>query len=134
MRRCWFEKPQLFSKGSEKRKTETQRIADSYSNVGSEISSLAGAVSKIIDNDSEDPDERRKRIEAEENGSALGTVLGLGIGMLANAVNETPEQDLDYEQEEHKTREEILQEIFGESDYDEEDYDNDEDEGFTMSM
>ena len=57
--------------------------------------------------------------------------------MIANAVNETPEQDLDYEQEEHKTREEILKEIFGESDYDEdydEDYDDDEEEGFTMSM
>ena len=86
-------------------KTETQRIADSYSNVGNEISSLAGAVSKIVDNDSEDPDERRKRIEAEENGSTLGSVLGLGIGMIANAINETPEQELDYEQEEYKTRE-----------------------------
>ena len=115
-------------------KAETQRIADSYSNVGSEISNLAGAVSKIIDNDSKDPDERRIRIEAEENGSALGTVLGLGIGMIANAVNETPDQELDYEQDEYKTREEILQEIFGESDYDEEDYDDDEDEGFSMSM
>ena len=115
-------------------KAETQKIADSYSGVGSEISSLAGAVSKIIDNDSEDPDERRKRIEAEENGSALGSVLGLGIGMFANALNETPEQELDYEQEEYKTREEILEEIFGESDYDDEDYDDDEDEGFTMSM
>lgn len=114
-------------------KAETQRISDSYSNVGDEISSLAGAISKIIDNDTEDPDERRKRIEAEENGTALGTVLGLGIGMIANAVNETPEQDFDYEQEEYKTREEILQEIFGESYYDEEDYDDDE-EGFTMSM
>ena len=115
-------------------KAETQRIADSYSNVGSEISNLAGAVSKIIDNDSEDPDERIKRIEAEENGSVIGTVLGLGIGLIANAVNETPKQELDYEQEEYKTREEILQEIFGESDYDDEDYDDDEDEGFTMSM
>ena len=115
-------------------KAESQRIADSYSNVGNEINSLAGAVSKIVDNDSEDPDERRKRIEAEGNGSALGTVLGLGIGMIANAVNETPDQELDYEQDEYKTREEILQEIFGESDYDEKDYDDDEDEGFSMSM
>jgi len=115
-------------------KTETQRIADSYSNIGSEISNLAGAVSKIVDNDSEDPDERKKHIEAEENGSALGTVLGIGIGMIANAVNETPEQELDYEQEEYKTREEILNEIFGECDYDEEVYDDDEEEGFTMSM
>ncbi len=109
-------------------KAETQRIADSYSNVGSEISNLAGAVSKIIDNDSEDPDERRIRIEAEENGSALGTVLGLGIGMIANAVNETPDQELDYEQDEYKTREEILEEIFGADDYDYDDYDDSEDE------
>ena len=115
-------------------KAESQRIADSYSNVGNEISNLAGAVSKIVENDTEDPDERRKRIEAEENGSDLGTVLGLGIGIIANAVNEIPEQEFDYEQEEYKPREEILQEIFGEIDYDDEDYDDDEDEGFTMSM
>ena len=133
----WEKSRELYEQHIKERaqsKAETQRIADSYSNVGSEINSLAGAVSKIVDNDSEDPDERRKRIEAEENGSALGKVLGLGIGMLVNAVNETPEQDLDYEQEEHKTREEILEEIFGEGDYDEEDYDDDEDEGFSMSM
>ena len=133
----WEDSRKLYEQHLKERaqsKTETQRIADSYSNVGNEISSLAGAVSKIVDNDSEDPDERRKRIEAEENGSALGTVLGLGIGMIANAVNETPDQELDYEQDEYKTREEILEEIFGESDYNEEDYDDDEDEGFTMSM
>ena len=119
-------------------KTETQRIADSYSSVGSEISSLVGAVSKIVDKDSEDPDERRKRIEAEENGSALGTVLGLGIGMIANVVNETPDQELDYEQDEYKTREEILNEIFGADDYGYDNYDDsegeNEDEGFSMSM
>ena len=115
-------------------KAESQRVADSYPSVIGSVGSLAGAVSQIVNNDSEDPDERRKRIEAEENGSALGTVLGLGIGMIANAVNETPDQELDYEQDEYKTREEILEEIFGESDYNEEDYDDDEDEGFTMSM
>ena len=133
----WEDSHELYEKHIRERtqsKAEMQRIADRYSNVGSKINSLAGAVSKIVDNDSEDPDERRKRIEAEENGSALGTVLGLGIGMIANAVNETPDQELDYEQDEYKTREEILQEIFGESDYDEEDYDDDEDEGFSMSM
>ena len=133
----WEDSRELYEQHLRERaqsKAETQRIADSYSNVSNEISSLAGAVSKIVDNDSEDPDERRKRIEAEENGSALGTVLGLGIGMIANAVDETPEQELDHEQEEYKTREEILQEIFGESDYDYGDYDDDEDEGFSMSM
>ena len=133
----WEDSRKLYEQHLKERaqsKTETQRIADSYSNVGSEISSLAGAVSKIVDNDSEDPDERRKRIEAEENGSTLGSVLGLGIGMLANAVVEMPEREFDYEQEEYKTREEILQEIFGADDYDYGDYDDDEDEGFSMSM
>ena len=119
-------------------KVEMQRTADSYSDIGSGLGSLAGAVSKIVDNYTDDPDERRKRIEAEENGEALGTVLGMGIGMIANAVNKTPEQELDYEQEEYKTREEILQEIFGADDYDYDDYDDgadeDEDTGFSMTM
>ena len=111
----WEDSRELYEQHLRERtqsKAEMQRISDSYSNVGKEISSLAGAVSKIIDNDSEDPDERRKRIEAEENGTALGTVLGLGIGMIANAVNETPEQELDYEQEEYKTRAKIPEAIF----------------------
>ena len=119
-------------------KVEMQRTADSYSDIGSGLGSLAGAVSKIVDNFTDDPDERRKRIEAEENGEALGTVLGMGIGMIANAVNKTPEQELDYEQEEYKTREEILQEIFDADDYDYDDYDDseneDEDAGFSMTM
>ena len=123
-------------------KAESQRIADSYPNVIGGVGSLAGAVSKIVDNDSEDPDERRKRIEAEENGSALGTVLGLGIGVVTNAVaniqDETLNQEPDYEQEEHKTREEILQEIFGADDYDYDNYDDSEDEdedvGFSMTL
>ena len=121
-------------------KAETQRISDSYSNVRNEINSLAGAVSKIVDNDSEDPDERRKRIEAEENGSVLGSVLGLGIGLVTNLTadsqDETLEQEPDYEQEEYKTREEILEEIFGADDYDYDDYDDseDEDEGFSMTL
>ena len=137
----WEDSRELYEQHLRERtqsKAEMQRISDSYSNVGKEISSLAGAVSKIIDNDSEDPDERRKRIEAEENGTALGTVLGLGIGLIANAVNETPKQELDYEQEEYKTREEILEEIFGADDYDYDNYDDsegdDEDEEFSMTL
>lgn len=123
-------------------KAESQRVKDGYSDISSGVSNFAGAVSKIIDNDSEDPDERRKRIEAEKNGSALGTVLGLGIGMITNATanrrDETLEPEPDYEQEEHKTREEILHEIFEADDYDYDDYDDsedeDEDEGFSMTL
>ena len=141
----WEDSRELYEQHLRERaqsKAETQRISDSSPNVGTEISILAGAVSKIVDNDFEDPDERRKRIEAEENGSALGSVLGLGIGMVtntaANSQDETLEQEPDYEQEEHKTREEILHEIFGADDYDYDNYDDsedeDEDEGFSMTL
>ena len=138
----WEDSRELYEQHLRERtlaKAESQRVADSYSDVGSGVSSLAGAVSKIVDNDSEDPDERRKCIEAEENGSALGTVLGLGIGMVTNVAadsqDETLDHEPDYEQEEYKTREEILHEIFGADDYDYDDSeDEDEDEGFSMTL
>ena len=123
-------------------KAESQRISDSYSDISREISSLTGAVSKIVDNDTEDPDERRKRIEAEENGSTLGTIIGLGIGATANVLSDNQEESSaqlpDFYYEEQKTREEILNEIFGADDYDYDDYDDSEDEdedtGFSMTM
>ena len=115
------------------------RKANSRNVIGG-VSSLAGVVSHIVDNDFEDPDERRKRIEADENGSALGTIIGLGIGVAAYILSDNPEKpstDLpDFYYEEHKTREEILDEIFGADDYDYDDYDDsaDEDEGTGFSM
>ena len=136
----WEDSRELYEQHLRERalaKAESQRVADSYSDVGSGVSSLAGAVSGIIDNDSEDPDERRKRIEAEENGEALGTIIGKSISLLADAVSDsaeiTPEQEPDYSDIIDRQREEILQEVFEENDYDEE-CDDDEDEGFTMSM
>ena len=136
----WEDSRELYEQHLRERalaKAESQRVADSYSDVGSGVSSLAGAVSGIVDNDSEDPDERRKRIEAEENGEALGTIIGKSISLLADAVSdsadETPEQEPDYSDIVDRQREEILQEVFEENDYDDEEYD-DEDEGFIMSM
>lgn len=38
------------------------------------------AASRIIDETSEDPEQRRKSIEAEQNGSDLGALIGLAIG------------------------------------------------------
>lgn len=123
-------------------KAESQKIADSYPSVADSIGGLAGAVSHINDNDSEDPDERSKRIEAEENGSVLGTIIGLGIGAAASILSDNQEESSaelpDFYYEEHKTREEILDEIFGADDYDYDDYDDgadeDEDTGFSMTM
>ena len=136
----WEDSRELYEQHLRERalaKAESQRVADSYSDVGSGVSSLAGAVSGIVDNDSEDPDDRRKRIEAEENGEAIGTIIGKSISLLADAVSdsadETPEQEPDYSDIVDRQREEILQEVFEENDYDDEEYD-DEDEGFIMSM
>ena len=137
----WEDSRELYEQHLRERalaKAETQRVADNYSDVGSGVSSLAGAVSGIVDNDSEDPDERRKRIEAEENGEALGTIIGKSISLLADAVSdsaeETPEHEPYYSNIIDRQREEILQEVFEENDYNDEECDDDEDEGFTMSM
>ena len=44
-------------------------------------------VSSIIDGTAEDPEERRKRIEAQENASNLGAVIGLAVGILTAAAD-----------------------------------------------
>lgn len=62
------------------------------------INSLAESLSRIIDDDSGDEEERRKRIEAEQNGSDIGTLLGLTAGMIAGAISK--EENIEYEDEE----------------------------------
>ena len=70
-----------------------------------------------------------------ENGEALGTIIGKGIDLIAGAVSKSTAektlQEPDYSSVIDRQCEEILQEVFEEDDYDEED---DEDEGFIMSM
>ncbi len=94
------------------------------------LSSLFTTASIIAENPAEDEEERRKRIEAEENGNAigeiLGTVAGYAIGKLSyNKPNDESEHE-EYEQEQYY------------HDYDQEDcyddYDEDEDIGFGLSM
>lgn len=46
---------------------------------------------RLIEDDSEDPDERRRRIEAEQAASNAGVLLGLAIGTTI-ALNKTEEQ------------------------------------------
>lgn len=60
------------------------------------VNSLAESLSRIIDDESEDEEERRKRIEAEQNGSDIGTLLGLTAGMIAGAISK--EENNEYEE------------------------------------
>lgn len=60
------------------------------------INSLAESLSRIIDDDSGDEEERRKRIEAEQNGSDIGTLLGLTAGMITGAISK--EENIEYEE------------------------------------
>lgn len=62
------------------------------------INSLAESLSRIIDDESEDEEERRKRIVAEQNGSDIGTLLGLTAGLIAGAISK--EENIEYEDEE----------------------------------
>jgi hypothetical protein len=115
----------------EKKVSEQNRISNAYSsptNISNAVGSLAGSVSKIID-EPEDEEQRKNRIEAEENGSNLGAVIGTAIGtavaIASSKKEETPHQDVD------KIVEEYLKQKYGE-DYFEED--ETEDNNFTMSM
>ena len=52
----------------------------------------------IIENNGEDPEERRKRIEAQQNGADLGAVIGLAAGLIIGAAethsaDETPTEE-----------------------------------------
>ena len=102
--------------GEEGRSYYSREVDSNFDSVFGGIDSLASSVSKIIDDGSEDEEERRKRIQAEENANNLGAILGTAIGLMGEALhsNESDEYDGSYD----------------------EDYDEDEDEnvGFGMSM
>ena len=52
----------------------------------------------MTDDEAEDPEERRRRMEAKQNAAILGTALGLGIG--ATMARTREEQEIQ-EQEEY---------------------------------
>ena len=119
-------------------KAETQKISESYRDPSSRfiggVDSLAGAVARIVDDDNEDPEERRKRIEGQENGAAIGALIGAGVGLISSVANRT-EEPTESAQDDDYRREEILEEVFDEDDYDDDYYDEeDEGQGFIMSM
>ena len=110
--------------GEESRYTVRGEVDSDFDSVLGGIDSLASSVAKIIDDSSEDPEERRKRIEAEENAEAIGTILGTAIGLTAEAIS------LAKAKREQQAEEE--QQRYYEEEYD--DYDEDEDIGFGLSM
>ena len=55
----------------------------------------------IIDGTAEDPEERRKRIEAQEDASNLGAVIGLAVGILTAAADS--EEDMTDEENDEPT-------------------------------
>ena len=60
------------------------------------VNSLAESLSRIINDESEDEEERRKRIVAEQNGSDIGTLLGLTAGLIAGAISK--KENIEYEE------------------------------------
>lgn len=55
----------------------------------------------IIDGTAKDPEERRKRIEAQENASNLGAVIGLAVGILSAAADS--DEDMTAEENDEPT-------------------------------
>lgn len=60
------------------------------------INSLAESLSRIINDETEDEEERRKKIEAEQNGSDIGTLFGIATGLVVGAISK---DDNNYDEE-----------------------------------
>ena len=73
-------------------------LSSRYSAVGLGLRGLLESGS-IIHDDSEAPEERRKRIAAQENGTDLGAVIGLAAGLILNATEHSSSDDTLTEEE-----------------------------------
>ena len=89
--------------GSAQRNTESQGETG-YENIpyplgykreliGSGIGNLGASLSSVFITDDEDEEERRKRIQAEENGEAVGALLGLAAGTVMSAYDDQSDDD-----------------------------------------
>ena len=93
--------------GQHDRETAPKNIEnyDSHGGIGSGAvaAGLRGILEagSIIDGTGEDPEERRKRIEAQENASNLGAVIGLAVGILTAAADS--EEDITAEENDEPT-------------------------------
>ena len=110
-----------------------QYSEDEIKPVTTDLSSLLKAVSRIAENPAEDDEERRKRIEAEENANNLGAILGTAIGLASEAISSAKvkrEQEIEERQRYYEEESYYKNEY---EDYDE-NYDEDEDTDFGLSM
>jgi hypothetical protein len=97
-----------FSSSSEEgRYTVRSEVDSNFDSVLGGIDSLASSVSKIIDDGSEDEEERRKRIQAEENANNLGAILGTAIGLMSEAFSSN-EYDKNYDEDYDEDKEENI--------------------------
>ena len=71
--------------------------SDSYPQLG--IGSLAAGLKHLSDDDSDDPEERRKRIEAEQNGEAIGVLLGTAAGLLGALADDEEDEEEDFDED-----------------------------------
>jgi len=78
----------------------------------------AAALGQLIDNDSDDPEEQRKKIEAQQAASNLGAVIGLAAGIIGALTEEEKEEDQSIQEE--KGFKEFLAEMDREYEYEEE--------------
>ena len=85
--------------------TENYENNDRHSGIGGSAvaAGLRGVLEagSILDGTAEDPEERRKRIEAQENASNLGAVIGLAVGILTAAADS--EEDMTDEENDEPT-------------------------------
>ena len=94
-----------------------QGIRPVGSAVGAGLRSAA-ALGRLIDNDTDDPEEQRKKIEAQKAASNLGAVIGLAAGIIGALTEKDIEEEQSIrEEEEYK---EFLAQMDKEYEYEEE--------------
>ena len=66
--------------------------------------------SRIIEDDSEDEEERRKRIQAEQNGADIGAAIGIAAGLIAQALSsdDDEEEEDQYEDEQEEPTQQTM--------------------------
>jgi hypothetical protein len=68
-------------------------LGDMRGLIGGGIGNLGDSLSSVFITDDEDEEEKRKRIQAQENGEAVGALLGLAAGAVMSAYDDQSDDD-----------------------------------------